>query len=1022
MKSKDVFLKKIFRRENISDIIIAVLVILMLGSVFSVLIPSFSRDDRNISANREHGLNDGWTCINDNTENIELPFTYEPDDEGSPLILENSLSERYGGLSVVVRLRNAALRVYLGDGEEYITYYEKGLMPGSRNDGAEVTAVGSTENIIELPAEVTWSRIRLEVIPVAKNAAVAVENVDITRYESLIVSLLESSLFIFGCCILIIVCCVIMFITDTIRVFSGWGKWELPLLIFFGMTCVAYMVTRLSLFEAVLGNAHFFDFAATFALANMLPILIAHFSRQSDLKSRKGFKYAIVVFMVIAFVFDLLFAANTEMREVIKAASIILLSLLILAEVILLLYFGVKEKNRTKIFRAVAYGILLAGFALNAAEIFGDMSDSSFDNIQMCCTTVFFAAITAETVISVIAEYKARSRKAEKEAIAANEAKSNFLSSMSHEIRTPINAVLGMNEMILRECGDENILGYAESIRTAGSTLLGLVNDILDFSKIEAGKLDIICVDYDLSSVLNDLVNMIHIKAEAKGLELNMNIAPDIPKLLHGDDIRFRQIVTNILTNAVKYTEKGSVTLNMGYERIPDDDGAVVLKVSIADTGIGIKKEDMPKLFGEFERIEELRNRSIEGTGLGMSITRRLLTLMNSTLEVESEYGKGSVFTFARRQDVVEWEPLGDYVEAFRRSLTERKRYRERFVAPDARILVIDDNAMNLSVFKNLLKQTKMQVDEADSGDSGIACADRNLYDIIFIDHMMPDKDGIETLGEIRAKQGLNSKTTAVCLTANAVAGAREKYLEAGFDDYLTKPIDPSRLERMIMGYLPDDKVIAVDKDDEEESPEMTEAEMIEVLPEWLKDIDEIDVKAGLERCKDVDSYLDAVRIYESLVNTNADEIEGYIEAADTVNATIKIHALKSTSRVIGAESLGALAEKLEAAGKADDTGTLYAGVEELLTRYRKLGGELKRAAGADSAEGSELKPLDEEMLNEMLSAVREFMSVSDYDSAVEIIGELKGYSIPENERERCGKLIAAAEEIRYEDIERLLK
>ncbi|MCR5322547.1 MAG: response regulator [Lachnospiraceae bacterium] len=813
-----------------------------------------------------------------------------------------------------------------------------------------------------------------------------------------------------------------MFISDTVRVFSGWGKWELPLMIFFGMTCVAYMVTRLSLFEAVLGNAQFFDFSSTFALSNMSPILFAYFAKQGPTKQKRRYKFAIMAFLIISIVFDLLFTANLEMRSMIKEASLVILTLIVAIAAGILIYRGTKEKNRIKYIEAGAYCILAAGFVLNAVEIFDEKTEHDFANPQMLCITAFFVIITVTVVVSLISEYRERSKKAEREAIAANEAKSTFLSSMSHEIRTPINAVLGMNEMILRECEDEKIIGYSESIRTAGSTLLGLVNDILDFSKIEAGKLDIITVDYDLSSVLNDLVNMIHIKAEAKGLELKMDIDPEIPKLLHGDDIRLKQIITNILTNAVKYTEKGSVTLTMGFDRIPDDENAVMLKVSVADTGIGIKKEDMSKLYGEFERIEELRNRSVEGTGLGMSITRRLLGLMDSSLSVESEYGKGSVFSFAVRQTVVKWELLGDYEEAFKKSLTERKRYKEHFTAPDARVLVIDDNPMNLSVFKNLLKQTKVRVDAAGSGDEGIVLADINLYDIIFIDHMMPDKDGIETLVEIRAGIALNEHTPAVCLTANAVSGAREMYLEAGFDDYLTKPIDPSRLERMIMGYLPEEKVIVMESTDTDEISEASEEEMIEQLPDWIKNIPEIDVKAGIGHCKNIDSYLDAVKIYESLVNTNADEIERYIEAQDTENATIKIHALKSTSRVIGAEDLGSLAEKLEMAGKANDTDTLYSKAGELLKRYRQLGSDLKPIAADDAPEGSELTPIDEEMLGEMFTAIREFMSVSDYDSAVELIEGLKGYSVPETEKERCRQLIAAAAEIRYEDIEQLLR
>ena len=308
-------------------------------------------------------------------------------------------------------------------------------------------------------------------------------------------------------------------------------------------------------------------------------------------------------------------------------------------------------------------------------------------------------------------------------AIAASEAKSTFLSNMSHEIRTPINAVLGMNEMILRECNDSNILAYSDSIKTAGNTLLGLINDILDFSKIESGKMEIIPVDYDLASLLNDLVNMIQTRADDKGLILELEFEPNVPNHLNGDEVRIKQVVTNILTNAVKYTKKGIVTFTVGYEKIENDPESVVLNIAVKDTGIGIKKEDMAKLFSEFERIEEERNRNVEGTGLGMNITKRLLEMMGSSLEVQSIYGLGSLFSFSLKQKVHDWEPLGDYETTYRAALSSKKKYKEKFIAPDANVLVVDDTPMNLMVFKSLLKQTQVHIDTAESGDAGISLA-----------------------------------------------------------------------------------------------------------------------------------------------------------------------------------------------------------------------------------------------------------------------------------------------------------
>ncbi|MBO4414993.1 MAG: response regulator [Lachnospiraceae bacterium] len=390
----------------------------------------------------------------------------------------------------------------------------------------------------------------------------------------------------------------------------------------------------------------------------------------------------------------------------------------------------------------------------------------------------------------------------------ANQAKSNFLSNMSHEIRTPITAVLGFNEMILRESDDPEILQYAENIRTSGNTLLGLINDILDFSKIEAGKIEITPVDYDTESMIGDLVNMIKARAEEKGLELRLDLDKDMPGKLNGDEVRIKQIITNILTNAVKYTEKGSVTFTVGCTKADSDPDSVMLNVAVKDTGVGIRKEDIQKIFIEFERLDEKNNRNIEGTGLGMSITRSLLEMMGSSLKVESVYGEGSVFSFSLKQKVVSWTPVGVQKKADVSEKAKREKYKSAFTAKEARVLMVDDNSTNLLLYKKLMKQTLVKVDTALSGDECLKLCKEAKYDIIFLDHMMPGKDGIETLHELRADAASpNADTPVICLTANAISGAREEYLGEGFNDYLAKPIEPKKLEEAMLEYLPKEKI-----------------------------------------------------------------------------------------------------------------------------------------------------------------------------------------------------------------------
>lgn len=443
---------------------------------------------------------------------------------------------------------------------------------------------------------------------------------------------------------------------------------------------------------------------------------------------------------------------------------------------------------------------------------------------------------------------RAFNRKLEVAAIAANqanEAKSQFLSTMSHDIRTPMNAIVGMNEMILRNSHDEEILTYANNIKMAGTTLLAIIKDILDFSKIEAGKMELVLESYNFVSLLNDLVNMVTCKAEEKGLFFELNVDRNIPRVLIGDEIRIKQIITNILSNAVKYTKEGGITFTITSTKSDKRQDEVSLHVEIKDTGVGIKKEDLDKLFIAFERIEEKKNRDVEGTGLGMAIAQSFLNMMGSKIYVESEYGVGSVFSFELRQTVVDWEAIGEYEEAFKQFRSEQKAYKAKFEAPEAKILIVDDTEINLKVLSSLLRETKIQIDTADSGDACISKFKTKHYDIIFLDHMMPGKDGIETIKEMRTlKDTANENTPVICLTANAISGMREKYIEAGFDDYLTKPIDTVKLENMILNYLSTDLVVLNNEDKRTESftaPQNIlvinkDLRVLRKIKEWLED------------------------------------------------------------------------------------------------------------------------------------------------------------------------------------------
>lgn len=579
-------------------------------------------------------------------------------------------------------------------------------------------------------------------------------------------------------------------------------------------------------------------------------------------------------------------------------------------------------------YEAAAAGI--SGFSATVVLVFGLL--------------LLLLAIGTFRVVS--SEMKAREseelRHAKQIAEEASKSKSDFLAKMSHELRTPINTIMGMNEMILRETNELETRERAMDIMSASKILLGLINDVLDFSKIESRKLNIVPVEYSLTSLIRDLTLLCENRAREKSLKYQVFVQPNLPLALKGDDVRIRQVLSNLLTNAVKYTPKGQVSLKVTGRK--KDENMIVLHWEVADTGIGFREEDLPRLFTPYLRLEEARNHYIEGTGLGLPIIINLLRLMGSELKVESVHDKGSTFYFDLEQKIADPTPIGDINERMAEMVRDYE-YRAAFTAPRAQILMVDDNAMNRKLFASLLKQTLISVTTVSGGEKCLDIVTRQHFDLIFMDHLMPEMDGVETLRRMKELDGnLCKDTPVVALTANAFTGARERYISLGFSDFLPKPIAAEKLEIMIRNLLPAEYLEepteeagadASNKPDTSKlapgiTPEMPEPEKLQE-PENEPGSEEFPEITGVNwdfarlHIEDREILMDTVLDYYEELDSEyeaaaamAQNPESMDEAALT-RYRVHVHSLKSTSALVGILSVSELARLLETAARNQD-------------------------------------------------------------------------------------------------------
>jgi len=676
---------------------------------------------------------------------------------------------------------------------------------------------------------------------------------------------------------------------------------------------------------------------------------------------------------------------------------------LILSIILIIRFWNlIERRKRNVVFYALAVMIVISVY-----QAFVPTALISAIGISLVSLSIF---LTMENPDKVLMElYNEEKKRAD----AANMAKSEFIANMSHEIRTPINVVLGMNEMILRESDNPTLIEYASNIKNASKTLLFLINNILDFSKIESGKMEIIPDEYELSSMINDLVNISLMKMKDIGLELKLDIATDIPNKLYGDDVRIKQVLSNLLTNAIKYTPRGSVRLSIHWTPLEND--LIELIVAVEDTGIGINENDIDKLFETFLRIEEKRNRNIEGTGLGMNITVQLLEMMGSKLGVKSVYNEGSTFSFSIIQRKLDSEPIGDFREMYEHSLAQLNRYVERFTAPQSRILIVDDNEMNLKVVTGLLKQTKIRIDTASSGSECLALIRENFYNAIFLDHMMPDMDGNETLHKMKQQEDNMCKgIPVIILTANAIAGAREKYLENGFDDYLSKPIDAQKFEKMLIKYLPKEQVIFTNESkymDEsmqesnfkQESNSMQESNSIQERS--TLQIENLDVKEAISCLGSEKLYKEIINNFYTTIPSKVDLIRKYEKENRIKDYTIEVHTLKSSAKMIGAINLSELAQNLENFGNSGNMKEIHRKTETLLETLMDFRRILKPYVYVNEIQEEYKEEIDIHEIVDKLLMLKSSMEVLDLDKADELIKKLDLVKIPEGMKTSYGVL-----------------